>query len=75
MRGYHALLTKNLAKTLGYDNPPDLREQFYIGPLVSRAAEFAHIAGAAELYANGTVIRGRWSTAGPRRRPASPPIT
>jgi isopenicillin N synthase-like dioxygenase len=24
-RGYHALLTKNLAKTLGYDNPPDLR--------------------------------------------------
>ena len=50
-RGYHALLTKNLAKTLGYDNPPDLREQFYIGPLVSRAAEFAHIPGAAELYA------------------------
>lgn len=50
-RGYHALLTKNLAKTLGYDNPPDLREQFYIGPLVSRAGEFAHIPGAAELYA------------------------
>jgi isopenicillin N synthase-like dioxygenase len=50
-RGYHALLTKNLAKTLGYDNPPDLREQFYIGPLVSRAAEFAHIPGASELYA------------------------
>jgi isopenicillin N synthase-like dioxygenase len=50
-RGYHALRTKNLAKTLGYDNPPDLREQFYIGPLVSHAAEFAHIPGAAELYA------------------------
>jgi isopenicillin N synthase-like dioxygenase len=50
-RGYHALRTKNLAKTLGYDNPPDLREQFYIGPLVSRAAEFSHIPGAAELYA------------------------
>lgn len=50
-RGYHALATKNLAKTLGYDNPADLREQFYIGPLVSRAAEFAHIPGAAELYA------------------------
>ena len=49
-RGYHALCTKNLAKTLGYDNPPDLREQYYIGPLVSRAAEFAHIPGAAELY-------------------------
>ena len=50
-RGYHALGTKNLAKTLGYDNPPDLREQFYIGPLQSRAAEFAHIPGAAALYA------------------------
>ena len=50
-RGYHALATKNLAKTLGYDNPADLREQFYIGPLVNRAAEFAHIPGAAELYA------------------------
>jgi isopenicillin N synthase-like dioxygenase len=50
-RGYHALRTKNLAKTLGYDNPADLREQFYIGPLTSRAAEFAHIPGAAALYA------------------------
>ena len=50
-RGYHALRTKNLAKTLGYDNPPDLREQFYIGPLKSRSQEFAHIPGAAELYA------------------------
>ena len=50
-RGYHALRTKNLAKTLGYDNPPDLREQFYIGPLTSRAAEFAHIQGAAALHA------------------------
>jgi isopenicillin N synthase-like dioxygenase len=51
-RGYHALATKNLAKTLGYANPADLREQFYIGPLTSRAAEFAHIPGAAELYAD-----------------------
>jgi isopenicillin N synthase-like dioxygenase len=50
-RGYHALRTKNLAKTLGYDNPPDLREQFYIGPLDSRSREFAHIPGAGELYA------------------------
>src|SRR5262249_34131837 len=49
-RGYHALRTKNLAKTLGYDNPPDLREQFYIGPLNSRSREFAHIPGAAEPY-------------------------
>jgi isopenicillin N synthase-like dioxygenase len=50
-RGYHALRTKNLAKTVGFDNPPDLREQFYIGPLNSRSREFAHIPGAAELYA------------------------
>lgn len=50
-RGYHAILTKNLAKTLGFDNPPDLREQFYIGPIEARAKEFAHIQGAAELYA------------------------
>ncbi len=50
-RGYHALLTKNLAKTIGKNNPPDLREQFYIGPLISRGAEFAHIPGAGDLYA------------------------
>jgi isopenicillin N synthase-like dioxygenase len=51
-RGYHALATKNLAKTLGHDNPADLREQFYIGPLSNRAKEFSHIPGAAELYAD-----------------------
>ncbi len=51
-RGYHALLTKNLAKTIGQNNPPDLREQFYIGPLTSRGAEFAQIPGAADLYAD-----------------------
>ncbi|MCG8545842.1 MAG: 2-oxoglutarate and iron-dependent oxygenase domain-containing protein, partial [Alphaproteobacteria bacterium] len=32
-RGYHALGTRNLAKTLGIETPPDLREQFFIGPL------------------------------------------
>ena len=50
-RGYHALGTKYLASTLGQDNPPDLREQFYIGPLVARPRGFAHIPGAAKLYA------------------------
>ncbi len=50
-RGYHKLGTKNLAKTLGYDNPPDLREQFYIGPLVDRAPDFARHPEAAFLYA------------------------
>ena len=51
-RGYHALASKNLAKTLGYNNPADLREQFYIGPLSNRAAEFAHIPEAADVYAD-----------------------
>lgn len=50
-RGYHKLGTKNLAKTLGYDNPPDLREQFYIGPLEDRSAHFAQYPEAAFLYA------------------------
>lgn len=49
-RGYHAIETKNLAKTLGYDNPPDLREQFYIGPLVDRSGSVAHIPEAGPLY-------------------------
>lgn len=50
-RGYHRLGTKNLAKTLGYDNPPDLREQFYIGPLTDRSAAFSQYPDAAFLYA------------------------
>src|SRR5262245_12529430 len=51
-RGYHALASKNLANTLGYNNPADLREQFYTGPLIDRAAEFAHIPEAADVYAD-----------------------
>ena len=50
-RGYHAIETKNLAKTLGYDNPPDLREQFYLGPMEDRSARYAHLPDAAGLYA------------------------
>jgi isopenicillin N synthase-like dioxygenase len=50
-RGYHRLGTKNLAKTLGYDNPPDLREQFYIGPPLDRSAEMTAYPDAAFLYA------------------------
>ena len=49
-RGYHALATRNLAKTLGYDTPPDLREQFYVGPLGPRPANIAAIPGAALYY-------------------------
>lgn len=50
-RGYHQLGTKNLAKTLGYDNPPDLREQFYIGPLENWSAQYKQYPDAAFLYA------------------------
>jgi isopenicillin N synthase-like dioxygenase len=29
-RGYHAPATRNLARTLGQETPPDLREQFFV---------------------------------------------
>ena len=49
-RGYHALATRNLARTLGQETPPDLREQFYVGPLTSRAGPAASTPGAAVFY-------------------------
>ncbi len=49
-RGYHALGTKYLARTLGKDTPPDLREQFYIGPLAPDLGRIRHIPGAAKFY-------------------------
>jgi isopenicillin N synthase-like dioxygenase len=49
-RGYHALGTKYLARTLGQETPPDLREQFYIGPLAPDLTRIAHIPGAATFY-------------------------
>jgi len=49
-RGYHALGTKYLARTLGEDTPPDLREQFYIGPLTPRLGPIRDIPGAAKFY-------------------------
>lgn len=51
-RGYHALGTRNLAKTIGEVAPPDLREQFFIGPLDPDAARFAHVAGSEIFYAD-----------------------
>ncbi len=51
-RGYHAVATRNLARTLGQETPPDLREQFFIGPLVSHADRFAHIPGAPLFYSD-----------------------
>lgn len=49
-RGYHALGTKYLARTLGQNTPPDLREQFYIGPLDPDLGRIAHIPKAAKFY-------------------------
>ncbi|MBM4443470.1 MAG: isopenicillin N synthase family oxygenase [Candidatus Rokubacteria bacterium] len=50
-RGYSALASKNLGRTYGLDTPPDLREQFFIGPLEDRAAHFTRFPGAAKVYA------------------------
>ncbi len=49
-RGYTGFASKSLARTLGLDAPPDLREQFFIGPLAGEAERFAHIEGAARFY-------------------------
>ena len=50
-RGYSALASKSLGRTYGLDTPPDLREQFFIGPLDDRAAHFQRFPGAAKVYA------------------------
>ncbi|NQW10330.1 MAG: isopenicillin N synthase family oxygenase [Alphaproteobacteria bacterium] len=49
-RGYHALETLNLARTLGQVTPPDLREQFYVGPLAPRTGRGSDVPGAAVFY-------------------------
>jgi isopenicillin N synthase-like dioxygenase len=50
-RGYSVLGSKNLGRTYGLDTPPDLREQFFIGPLDDWAAHFRRFSGAAKVYA------------------------
>ena len=50
-RGYSALASKSLGRTYGLDTPPDLREQFFIGPLDDWAAHFQRFPGAAKVYA------------------------
>ena len=50
-RGYSALASKSLGRTYGLDTPPDLREQFFIGPLDDWAAHFRRFPGAAKVYA------------------------
>ena len=49
-RGYHAIATRNLARTLGVDAPPDLREQFFVGPLAGGARRPPEVPGAAIFY-------------------------
>ena len=49
-RGYHALGTRNLARTRGVVAPPDLREQFFIGPLADNSSRFAAIPEARLFY-------------------------
>lgn len=41
---------RKLAKTLGLDTPPDLREQFYIGPLDDFRPRYKHIPQAEKFY-------------------------
>ena len=50
-RGYSALASKSLGRTYGLDTPPDLREQFFIGPLEDWSASFRQFPGAAKVYA------------------------
>lgn len=49
-RGYTAFRSKNLGRTLGLDTPPDLREQYFIGPLRAEPERFAAYPGAARFY-------------------------
>jgi isopenicillin N synthase-like dioxygenase len=49
-RGYTAFKSKNLARTYGLDTPPDLREQYFIGPLDADPAAWAAYPGADRFY-------------------------
>ncbi len=49
-RGYTAFRSKNLARTLGHVTPPDLREQFYIGPLEPEPERYRAYPGADRFY-------------------------
>lgn len=50
-RGYSALASKSLGRTYGLDAPPDLREQFFIGPPEDWSSHFRRFPGAARVYA------------------------
>ena len=50
-RGYQAFASRNLARTHGLEAPPDLREQFFIGPLAPDPDRFARLPQARIFYA------------------------
>lgn len=49
-RGYQRFATRRLAITRGIETPPDLREQFFMGPLGGRPESVAGIPEAAAFY-------------------------
>jgi isopenicillin N synthase-like dioxygenase len=50
-RGWHGMATRSLAKTIGLETPPDLRESIFLGPIDDHRAHYAHIPDAASAYA------------------------
>ena len=42
-RGYQAFASRNLGKTYGLETPPDLREQFFLGPLTPEPEHFSRL--------------------------------
>lgn len=62
-RGYQAFASRNLGKTYGLDTPPDLREQFFVGPLHPAPERYSRMEGAAPFY-SGNI----WPTQPPEYR-------
>ena len=50
-RGYQTFASRNLARTYGLEAPPDLREQFFIGPLAPDPGRFPSLPQAGIFYA------------------------
>jgi isopenicillin N synthase-like dioxygenase len=50
-RGYHGFATRGLARTLGKETPPDLRETVFLGPVDDHRAYFAGMPEASTSYA------------------------
>ena len=50
-RGYQSFASRNLARTYGLEAPPDLREQFFIGPLAPQPERLSGLPQAGIFYA------------------------